>query len=159
MRKKLKTLIGKNMEKVSQNKFKAAYKELNHEQKQAVETIEGPVMVIAGPGTGKTHLLTMRIANILAQTDTPPEAILALTFTESPALRLLAFLQVIVTLSPSTESTVHLTVAATATVLTAKVRANTTDTIPFFIVFSSKQVFNILRNYSRIVCLRFDVAV
>ena len=75
--------IGKNMEKVSQNKFKAAYKELNPEQKQAVEAIEGPVMVIAGPGTGKTHLLTMRIANILAQTDTPSEAILALTFTES----------------------------------------------------------------------------
>jgi len=42
-----------------------------------------PVMVIAGPGTGKTHLLTMRIANILTKTDTPPEAILALTFTES----------------------------------------------------------------------------
>lgn len=40
-------------------------------------------MVVAGPGTGKTQILTLRIANILAKTDTPPDAILALTFTES----------------------------------------------------------------------------
>ncbi|MEI7425001.1 MAG: ATP-dependent DNA helicase, partial [Candidatus Staskawiczbacteria bacterium] len=47
------------------------------------DEIDGPIMVIAGPGTGKTHLLTMRIANILDKTDIPPEGILALTFTES----------------------------------------------------------------------------
>lgn len=64
-------------------KFKSIYKSLNPEQKMAVDEIEGPIMVIAGPGTGKTHLLTMRIANILDKTDTVPEAILALTFTES----------------------------------------------------------------------------
>jgi len=56
---------------------------LNREQKEAVDAIEGPVMVIAGPGTGKTHLLTMRIANILDKTDALPESVLALTFTES----------------------------------------------------------------------------
>ncbi|MDP3956771.1 MAG: ATP-dependent DNA helicase, partial [bacterium] len=44
---------------------------------------EGPVMVIAGPGTGKTQILTLRIANILEKTDTSPDSILALTFTES----------------------------------------------------------------------------
>ncbi|MDQ5893304.1 MAG: ATP-dependent helicase UvrD/PcrA, partial [Patescibacteria group bacterium] len=54
-------------------------------QKKAVDTIEGPVMVIAGPGTGKTSILTLRIANILRKTDTAPENILALTFTESGA--------------------------------------------------------------------------
>ena len=42
-------------------------------------------MVVAGPGTGKTQILTLRIANILIQTDTAPESILALTFTESGA--------------------------------------------------------------------------
>ena len=63
--------------------FLESYKRLNPEQKKAVDTIEGPVMVIAGPGTGKTEVLTMRIANIIDKTDTPPEAILALTFTES----------------------------------------------------------------------------
>ncbi len=65
--------------------FRSAYERLNPEQKDAVDTIEGPVMVIAGPGTGKTQILTLRIANILLQTDTKPENILALTFTESGA--------------------------------------------------------------------------
>jgi DNA helicase-2/ATP-dependent DNA helicase PcrA len=65
--------------------FNAAYASLNTEQKNAVDTIEGPVMVVAGPGTGKTQILTLRIANILIQTDVPPESILALTFTESGA--------------------------------------------------------------------------
>jgi len=65
--------------------FFEAYRRLNAEQKAAVDAIDGPVMVIAGPGTGKTEVLTMRIANILRKTDTPPDAILALTFTESGA--------------------------------------------------------------------------
>jgi DNA helicase-2/ATP-dependent DNA helicase PcrA len=65
------------------SKFDAEYRKLNREQREAVDAIEGPVMVVAGPGTGKTHVLTMRIANIRRLTDTPPEAILALTFTEA----------------------------------------------------------------------------
>ncbi len=65
--------------------FREAYASLNAAQREAVDTIEGPVMVIAGPGTGKTQILTLRIANILLQTDTAPESILALTFTESGA--------------------------------------------------------------------------
>lgn len=63
--------------------FEKFYKKLNLAQKEAVQAIEGPVMVIAGPGTGKTTVLTLRIANILRETDTPPDAILALTFTDS----------------------------------------------------------------------------
>ena len=59
--------------------------QLNPAQRQAVETIEGPVMVIAGPGTGKTQTLTARIAQILKTTDTPPDGILALTFTDAAA--------------------------------------------------------------------------
>ncbi|MCX6816994.1 MAG: ATP-dependent DNA helicase [Candidatus Beckwithbacteria bacterium] len=58
---------------------------LNSSQQLAVDTIEGPVMVIAGPGTGKTQIIAERIANILKKTDTSPDAILALTFTESGA--------------------------------------------------------------------------
>jgi len=65
--------------------FTEAYDTLNKEQKDAVDSIDGPVMVVAGPGTGKTQILTLRIANILIQTDTAPESILALTFTESGA--------------------------------------------------------------------------
>ncbi|HEY4511242.1 MAG TPA: ATP-dependent DNA helicase [Candidatus Paceibacterota bacterium] len=63
--------------------FDELYKKLNAKQKEAVDTIEGPVMVIAGPGTGKTTILTLRIANILKKTDTPPSGILAITFTEA----------------------------------------------------------------------------
>ncbi len=65
--------------------FEYAYQALNPPQRKAVDTIEGPVMVIAGPGTGKTQILTLRIANILLKTDTQPENILALTFTEAGA--------------------------------------------------------------------------
>ncbi len=65
--------------------FNTRYKALNPAQKQAVDTIEGPVMVIAGPGTGKTELLSMRAANILKTTDVLPENILCLTFTDSGA--------------------------------------------------------------------------
>ncbi len=68
-----------------QSKYTEAYARLNPAQKDAVDTIEGPVMVIAGPGTGKTQILTLRIANILDKTDTKPENILALTFTEAGA--------------------------------------------------------------------------
>ncbi len=64
-------------------KFDLEYSRLNPEQKLAVDSIEGPVMVNAGPGTGKTQILTLRIAQILKQTDTHPENILAVTFTNS----------------------------------------------------------------------------
>lgn len=65
------------------DKFAQAYQRLNPPQREAVDSIEGPVMVIAGPGTGKTQVLTLRIANILRETDTPPDGVLALTFTNS----------------------------------------------------------------------------
>jgi DNA helicase II / ATP-dependent DNA helicase PcrA len=68
---------------MTEENFLKEYKRLNPEQKKAVDTIEGPVMVNAGPGTGKTQILTLRIANILKQTDIRPENILALTFTNS----------------------------------------------------------------------------
>jgi len=66
--------------------FNEAYASLNAAQKEAVDTIDGPVMVIAGPGTGKTQILSLRIGNILLQTDTAPDSILALTFTEAGAM-------------------------------------------------------------------------
>ncbi|MEM1323620.1 MAG: ATP-dependent DNA helicase [Bacteroidota bacterium] len=56
---------------------------LNPGQKQAVEQIEGPVLVIAGPGTGKTHILSARIGRILLETDAKPNNILCLTFTDA----------------------------------------------------------------------------
>ncbi len=66
-----------------ENTFNKEYLRLNNEQKLAVDIIDGPVMVNAGPGTGKTQILTLRIGNILLKTDTQPENILSLTFTNS----------------------------------------------------------------------------
>lgn len=65
--------------------YQEELKRLNDAQRQAVETIDGPLMVIAGPGTGKTQLLSMRVANILQKTDANPTNILCLTFTEAAA--------------------------------------------------------------------------
>jgi DNA helicase-2/ATP-dependent DNA helicase PcrA len=66
--------------------FNKQYSLLNPEQKKAVDTIDGPVFVQAGPGTGKTQILTLRIANILMKADgILPENILALTFTNAAA--------------------------------------------------------------------------
>lgn len=65
--------------------FQTTYSTLNPRQKQAVDTIYGPVLVIAGPGSGKTQILSARIANILMQTDVNPSNILCLTFTDNAA--------------------------------------------------------------------------
>ena len=58
---------------------------LNTNQKRAVEYLDGPLLVLAGPGTGKTQLLSEKVAYILKNTDTNPENILCLTFTDSGA--------------------------------------------------------------------------
>ena len=56
---------------------------LNPAQKEAVNSIEGPVLVVAGPGTGKTHILSARIGQILMKTDTQAHNILCLTYTDA----------------------------------------------------------------------------
>jgi DNA helicase-2/ATP-dependent DNA helicase PcrA len=79
--------------------FRPAYKQLNDAQKQAVDAIDGPVLVIAGPGTGKTQLLSVRVANILDKTDTDPSSILCLTFTNFAAINMSERLQRLIGLS------------------------------------------------------------
>ncbi|MGD2278503.1 MAG: ATP-dependent DNA helicase [Candidatus Omnitrophota bacterium] len=65
--------------------FQKYYDRLNKEQKQAVDKIDGPLLVLAGPGTGKTQLLSVRAANIIHQGKALPENILILTFTNAAA--------------------------------------------------------------------------
>jgi DNA helicase-2/ATP-dependent DNA helicase PcrA len=66
-----------------EKKFTEEYARLNKAQREAVDTIEGPTMVVAGPGTGKTQILALRIGNILLRTDITADGILCLTFTNS----------------------------------------------------------------------------
>ena len=61
---------------------------LNSAQREAIEYIEGPLLVVAGPGTGKTQLLSSRVAYILQKTDTYARNILCLTFTNKAALNM-----------------------------------------------------------------------
>ncbi len=78
------------------NKISGRIRKLNEKQRLAVDTIEGPVMVIAGPGTGKTQILASRIGKILLETDADPENILCLTYTDAGVVamrkRLLQFI-------------------------------------------------------------------
>ncbi len=68
--------------------FEERYAKLNDRQKHAVDTTEGPVLVVAGPGSGKTELLSLRVGNILRQGNVSPHNILCLTFTENGALNM-----------------------------------------------------------------------
>ena len=76
-----------------ENKFTEEYEKLNTQQRIAVDTLEGPVMVIAGPGTGKTQILAARIGKILLDTDALPENILCLTYTDAGAIAMRRRLQ------------------------------------------------------------------
>ena len=69
-------------------KFSLELGRLNAAQKQAVAALEGPVLVFAGPGTGKTQVLTLRIANLIAQGMAQPEEILAITFTHAATVNM-----------------------------------------------------------------------
>jgi DNA helicase-2/ATP-dependent DNA helicase PcrA len=72
-----------NMQVDYSQKFDAEYKQLNEKQQEAVDTIYGPVLVVAGPGTGKTQILALRIANLLkSDAQISPQNILCLTYTE-----------------------------------------------------------------------------
>ena len=78
---------------ILQKKFTEEYQKLNEQQRRAVDTIEGPVMVIAGPGTGKTQILAARIGKILLETDALPENILCLTYTDAGTIAMRKRLQ------------------------------------------------------------------
>lgn len=76
-----------------QKKFEEEYAKLNPQQKKAVDTTEGPVMVIAGPGTGKTQILAARIGKIILDGLGDAQNILCLTYTDAGAIAMRRRLQ------------------------------------------------------------------
>lgn len=78
------------------NTYEENLSNLTEKQREAVEYINGSLLVIAGPGTGKTQLLSMRVAEILKKTDTNPQNILCLTFTNKAAINMKNRLQQLV---------------------------------------------------------------
>lgn len=70
---------------LNEKRFVERYEMLNDMQKKAVDNIDGPLLVVAGPGSGKTELLSLRTANILKISQVSPNNILLLTFTDSGA--------------------------------------------------------------------------
>ncbi|MCS6991067.1 MAG: ATP-dependent helicase [Chitinophagales bacterium] len=74
----------------AQGEFKRIFEQLNEQQRTAVQTIEGPVLVVAGPGTGKTQVIATRIAYLLhtRETQIHPSTILCLTFSEAAAVNM-----------------------------------------------------------------------
>ena len=73
--------------------YHEAYNRCNPEQLEAINHIEGPVLVIAGPGTGKTQILSLRIGKILLETDAKPHNILCLTYTDAGTIAMRTRLQ------------------------------------------------------------------
>ncbi len=71
------------MASINNQQYLTAYNQLNEAQKEAVNALEGPVTVVAGPGTGKTQILALRVCNILLTQEVSRHNILCLTYTEA----------------------------------------------------------------------------
>ncbi|HUG47735.1 MAG TPA: UvrD-helicase domain-containing protein, partial [Candidatus Limnocylindria bacterium] len=88
--------IGQQTAPVSLDQLRPLLHGLNREQRQAVTHGTGPLLVLAGPGTGKTEVVTRRVAWLIASKRARPREILALTFTAKAAAEMQARIDVLV---------------------------------------------------------------
>lgn len=118
---------------------------LNNEQKQAVEYLEGPLLVLAGPGTGKTQLLSSKVAYILENTDASPENILCITFTDSATANMRDRLTSIIG-SDAHHVNIHTYHALGTDILHAYQNYSTTYTRPFDNPIDEVTAYKIINN-------------
>lgn len=83
------------------------FKGLNEQQKKAVEYIDGPLLILAGAGSGKTRVLTHKVAYLVANKNVEPENILLVTFTNKAASEMKNRLQTLVSGQPPLAGTFH----------------------------------------------------
>ena len=83
---------------------KLKFKEANDKQLEAIKSIDGPLLIVAGPGTGKTYTLINRALNLIVNYGVSPSSILFATFTEKAASELITRLSIF----PSMASDINL---------------------------------------------------
>jgi len=120
-----------------------ALKSLNPQQQQAVTAPQGPVLVLAGPGSGKTRVLTQRIAYLIQERGAAPDSILAVTFTNKAARMMQA--RVAQLLGPAASHGVSL---GTFHALAARMLRRHADHLPFgreFVIFDSDEQRDLIK--------------
>ena len=115
---------------------------LNSQQKEAVTTTQGPVLILAGAGSGKTRVIIQRIAHLIQKKLVPPQQILAVTFTNKAAEEMRERLQEI--LSGKHEG-VHLSTFHALGVSLLRKSINHLGYLPNFIIYDKKDQFSVIK--------------
>src|SRR5437667_3358587 len=123
---------------------------LNEPQRRAVTTTEGPVLILAGPGSGKTRVITHRVAYLVQYEHVSPWRILAVTFTNKAAKEMRERLEKLVGISESKEMTIGTFHAICARVL----RVEADDLLPYglnrsFVIFDTEDQTTLVRQAIR----------
>ena len=115
---------------------------LNSQQKEAVTTTQGPVLILAGAGSGKTRVIIQRIAHLIQKKLVPPQQILAVTFTNKAAEEMRERLQEILS---GKHKGVHLSTFHALGVSLLRKSINHLGYLPNFIIYDKKDQFSVIK--------------